>query len=118
MQHNQHQKSGPDERIDHIHSKVREIKLHNLKFYGFLHCDITNYEHYTVIEVINDFCEVVPCFFRSYSDLNYYFTNQFEECNSAMIRLRVDLLLPPRAATQSQMVTIIHDYFISLPWIG
>ena len=82
-----------------------------------MHCDMANYENYTIIEIINDFCEIVPSFFFSYDHLYLLFTHRYKECDKLMVRLRTDLMSYPPAPVQAKLARIIHMYFINLPWL-
>ena len=97
-----------------VHTRIRRIKLYHLKFYGLLHCDISNYENYTMDQLIDEFCSVVPCFFSSYNELAHQFTNNFKQCNTDMVQLCADLLLPPAAHIQAKLALILHEYFLGL----
>lgn len=99
-----------------LHDKVKYIKFKNLFFYGFIHCDITNYEEYNIIELVNEFCDVVPSFFVSYDHLYLLFKYRFNEVDRCMVNLRTDLLYPPSAQLQAKIARIIHMYFVGLAW--
>ena len=107
-----------DDRVVYIHEKVRRIRIYHLKKYGILHCDLSNYENYTMHELVEEFCSVVPCFFRNYDELAYNFENNFKRSNANMVQLRADLLTPPAARLQARLAHIVHGYFLGLPWIG
>jgi len=101
-----------------VHEKMKSVKLGHLSFYGFLHqhCDISNYEEYSIIELMEEFCEIVPCFFYSYEHLHLLFKHRFHEVDKALLQLRADLLFPPSAPLQAKLACIIHMYYLSLPW--
>ena len=82
----------------------------------FIQCDITNYEHYTMVEMVEEFCLEVPCFFKSYYHLHLLFKHRVNEADKAMFNLRTDLQLPPAAKVQTKLARIIHAYFVNLPW--
>ena len=107
-----------DERIVDVHKKIRRIRIYHLKKYGIIHCDISNYENYTMQGLVEEFCEVVPCFFRNYDELADKFEHNFKRSNADMVQLRADLLTPPAARLQARLAHIVHGYFIGLPWIG
>ena len=103
-------------RLNTVHEKMKVVKIGHLGFYGFLQCDITNYENYTMMELVDEFCEEVPCFFYSYDHLHLLFKHRFEKCDEAMVCLRSDMLSYPPAPLQAKLARIIHTYFINLPW--
>ena len=107
-----------DERVVFIHDKIRQIRIFHLKKYGIIHCDISNYENYTMQQLVNEFCSVVPCFFRNYDELADIFEHNFKRCNASMVQLRADLLTPPAAQRQARLAHIVHGYFLGLPWVG
>jgi hypothetical protein len=107
-----------DDRVVFIHEKIRQIRIFHLEKYGILHCDLSNYENYTMQELVEEFCSVVPCFFKSYDDLADKFENNFKWCNASMVQLRADLLTPPAATLQARLAHIVHGYFLGLPWVG
>ena len=107
-----------DERIVDVHKKIRRIRIFHLKKYGILHCDLYNYENYTMQELVEEFCSVVPCFFSSYDELAKKFEHNFKRSNASMVKLRADLLTPPAAQRQARLAHIVHGYFLGLPWIG
>tara|TARA_B110000858_G_C17756983_1_gene452622 strand:+ start:175 stop:507 length:333 start_codon:yes stop_codon:yes gene_type:complete len=107
-----------DDRVVFIHKKIRQIRIFHLKKYGMINCDISNYENYTMQELVNEFCSVVPCFFKSYDELADKFENHFKRSNSDMVQLCADLLTPPAAQQQAKLAHIVRGYFIGLPWIG
>ena len=104
------------DQLSFLHSKVKYIKFKNLFFYGLIHCDITNYEEYNIIELVDEFCEVVPSFFVSYDHLYLLFKHRFNEVDRAMVSLRTDLLSPPSGQLQGKIARIIHMYFVNLRW--
>ena len=106
------------EKIKGIHENIKNTTLRQLRFHGFMQCDITNYESYTIIELIREFCGVVPCFFYSYDHLYLLFTHRYKECNIMMERLQADLNIYPRAPLQAKLAKILHTYYINLPWLG
>lgn len=97
---------------------VREVKLYELKIHGYLQCDISNYDGYTMVELIDEFCSEVPCFFDSYDNLQVLFTHRYEKANRAMVILRSCFLEEPRAPVQAKLARIIHQYFRGLPWVN
>jgi len=99
-----------------VHEKMKNVKLGHLSFYGFIQCPVTNYEDYSLIELVEEFCEVVPCFFDSYDHLHLLFKHRFAQCDTAMVYLRTDFLCHPIAPVQAKIARIIHMYFINLPW--
>mgnify|MGYP001289776386 CR=1 FL=1 len=105
-------------RIQRYADEIGHVKLKHLRVYGFVHCDISRYEEYSMIELIDEFCSEVPCFFDSYGHLHSLFTNRFNECNQMMIRLRADFLEYPSGPVQAKIAVIIHDYFCNLPWLN
>ena len=105
-------------RIQRYADKIGHVKLKHLRVYGFVHCDIGRYEEYSMIELVDEFCSEVPCFFNSYDHLNLLFTNRFHQCNEMMNRLRADFLEYPSAPLQVKITAIIHDYFSNLPWLN
>lgn len=107
-----------DSRVQGYADKIKHIKLKHLKFYGYIHCDISRYEEYCMIALISEFLSEVPCFFDSYDHLHFLFTNRFNECDMRMIRLRSDLLEYPSAPLQAKLAAIIHDHFCNLPWLN
>ena len=107
-----------DDRVMFVHDKIRRIRIYHLKEYGIVQCDISNYENYTMQELVEEFCSVVPCFFRNYDELADNFEHNFKRCDSSMVQLRADLLTPPAARLQARLARIVHGYFIGLPWIG
>lgn len=104
------------ERLSSVQEKMKVVLIGHLHFYGFIQCDITNYENYTMMELVEEFCSEVPCFFSSYYHLHLLFTHRFEQADKAMVYLRSDLLTPPEAPLQAKLARIIHTYFINLPW--
>ena len=104
------------ERLNNVHEKMKVILIGHLSFYGFIQCDITNYEHYTMVEMVEEFCLEVPCFFKSYYHLHLLFKHRVNEADKAMFNLRTDLQLPPAAKVQTKLARIIHAYFVNLPW--
>lgn len=104
-------------KIDRLKRQIHRISLKYLKENGFCTTDISQFENYTPEELVSDFCEEVPTFFRNYRHLLLLFTHRFEQCNAAMHRLRSDLLAPPAGFVQHKMARIIHDHFLCLPWI-
>ena len=104
------------ERLHIVHEKMKVVHVGHLSFYGFIQCDVTNYERYTMPELVNEFCSEVPCFFMSYYHLHLLFKHRYDEANQAMFDLRTDLQLPPAARVQTKLARIIHMYFINLPW--
>jgi hypothetical protein len=107
-----------DDRVVFIHNKIRQIRIFHLEKYGILHCDLSNYENYTMQELVEEFCSVVPCFFRNYDELADNFEHNFKRCNASMVQLRADLLTPPAATLQARLAHIVHGYFLGLPWVG
>ena len=105
------------DRVTTIHEKLQQVKIGHLSFYGFIHCDVSNYQDYTIPELVEEFCEEVPCFFMSYYHLHLLFTHRFEECDKAMVELRADFQSYPAAPLQAKIARIIHMYFINLPWL-
>lgn len=97
---------------------VKKVKLRDLKLYGYVQCDISNYEAYTMVELVDEFCSEVPCFFKSYDNLQLLFTHRFEKATKAMVWLRCDLLAHPVAPVQAKIARIIHQYFRGLPWVN
>lgn len=118
MSNNGHIKSYCADRIFHLHDRVRNTRLKHLFFYGFIHCDISKYEEYTIIELIEEFCEEVPTFFKTYDDLYLLFTHRWENCDRAFVQLQTDLLSPPAGFLQAKIARIIHSYFRGLPWFS
>ena len=106
------------DRVNMIHEKWKELKIRDLFVYGFLHCDVSGYEKYTIPELVKQFCDVVPCFFTSYYHLHLLFTHRFRECDNLMVQLRSDLKCYPTAPVQVKIARIIHMYFINLPWMN
>ena len=107
-----------EDRVAFIHNKIRQIRIFHLKKYGIIHCDLSNYENYTMQELVHEFCSVVPCFFRNYDELADKFEHNFKRCNASMVQLRADLLTPPAARLQARLAHIVHRYFLGLPWVG
>jgi len=99
-----------------LHSKMKHIKFKDLFFYGFIHCDISNYEDYNIIELVQEFCDEVPTFFYSYDHLHLLFKHRFNEVNKAMVQLRADMLSYPAAPLQAKIARIIHMYYVALQW--
>ena len=105
------------ESVERLKRQIHRISLKYLKEYGFCTADISRFECYTMEQLVSDFCEEVPTFFRNYRHLLLLFTHRFEQCNAAMHRLRSDLMAPPAGLVQHRMATVIHDHFLCLPWI-
>ena len=68
-------------------------------------------------ELMEEFCDEVPVFFYSYDHLELLFKHRYAECDTLMVQLRTDLMLPPRAHLQAKLARIIHMYYLSLPWL-
>jgi len=90
------------------------MKIKTLADRGLIFCDITNYEEYTMPELVNEFCTTLPVFFNSYKHLKVLYSKDRDLMDQLMIQLRADLLYPPTAHTSHFVARIIHSYFINV----
>ena len=88
-------------------------KIKTLADRGLIYCDITDYEQYTMTELIDEFCEIIPAFFNSYKHLMQLYSKNRDLTDHMMLQLRADLLSPPTARTSHFVARIIHSYFIN-----
>lgn len=87
---------------------LKNVKLKHLKFYGYFQCDISNYEEYTMIELVNEFCSEVPCFFNSYDHLECLL--EFSSAQSMLGLTELSVTFED-APVQSKISLIIYEYF-------
>ena len=107
-----------DNRAQGYSDKVRHVKLKHLKVYGYIQCDTSGYDEYTMIELVDEFCSEVPSFFVSYDHLELLFRERYRECGEMMNWLRRNFLAPPVAPLQAKLAAIIQNYFCNLPWLN
>ena len=89
-------------------------KIKTLADRGLIYCDITNYENYTMPELVEEFCQTIPAFFNSFKHLRVLYSIDRELTDHMMLELRADLLYPPAAPISHFIARIIHSFFINV----
>ena len=98
-----------------ICSKAKLNILHSQKHIKF---DISKYEEYSIIELVEEFCSVVPSFFNSYDELYMLFMENPPALLRKLEEQVVNFLTPPTGQYQAHTANIILQYFGALAEIN
>jgi hypothetical protein len=101
-------------KVAQFHKLCAKAKLKILYLQKHIKFDFTKYEEYNIIEVIEEFCSVVPSFFNSYDELYRLFMQNPPALLRKLEEQVVNFLTPPIGQYQAHTANIILQYFEAL----
>ena len=96
--------------------RLKNVKIGLLITHGFLDVRAKYYENYSIKELVDEFAEVIPTFFKSFDHLLQQCKEEPETTSIQLMHLISDLLEPPTASCSVQIACIIHSFLHHLTW--